>query len=106
MSTITDFHGIQLYSIEKDGCLNCVYTNQDAHGEIFNEIAKKKTSINPTDAGANQICGIYLCSYIQDSGIENVELEIKQKDKNIYSFRWYITTTDYFHGVGYIMNSN
>jgi len=54
--------GIILYNIELDGCLSGVYSNEDAYGEIFNEIARKNTYTSD-----DEICGIYNCLYF-DSG--------------------------------------
>lgn len=68
--------GLILYTIEKDGGLNGIYTNEagKAPGEIFGEIAKKRKSDNPSPG----IQGIYDSVYFEhgNPNAEQCELEI------------------------------
>lgn len=89
--------GLILYNIEKDGCLNGVYTNEYCKGEIWNEILKKKTK-------DDDICGEYLCAYSEGKKIINDTLEIKKHENNngSYNFEW----GKYFTGYGYKINDH
>lgn len=99
--------GIALYSIELNGCLNGVYTNDGLDGEIFNEIARMK---NQKKMMSNEICGEYECFYFD--GIDGragwsliIEYKNPQGKTNEYIFTWKnkIGNTT-FIGSGYKMN--
>lgn len=101
--------GIVLYSIEKDGCLNGVYANEqppDA-GIIFNEMARK---IQKTvTKGKDPIEGVYECSYFEtDSARRDVQLKIDGRSPaaNVFDVLWIdpVTSLPIFEGVGYKMN--
>jgi hypothetical protein len=93
--------GIVLYNIELNNCLNGVHTNDDAKGEIFNEIAKPKTKID-----GNDISGLYYCAYFENNNNKVVECELKIEVKQgIYEFTWSTPKDgDYHKGIGYKMN--
>lgn len=97
--------GIILYNIEKDGCLNGVYTNEHktVNGEIYNEISRIKKNTKP---GKDGISGIYDCFYFELQNFPfNAELEIKFKIGNVYEFIWRdLNGTPIHTGVGYKMN--
>lgn len=90
-------NGIILYSIELDGCLNGVYTNEEARGEIFNEIAKaSKFPFNEDD-----LSGDYNCFYFEKNRRNNATLQIKRRGQhNIYDFIWEIGGEPAFKGLG------
>ena len=99
MSELTKakFNGIALYDIQMNGCLNGVYTNTGACGEICNEINKKKKS---STSAADTIVGEYDCLYFDQQG----ELTITKPSKdNVYHFSWDIDGQQH-EGVGYKMN--
>ena len=80
--------GIALYTIELHGCLNGVYTNDVANGEISSEIAKLKPDI---DTGEHGFSGEYDCFYFdQSNSREGWTLTIKahntHSSQNIYFF--------------------
>lgn len=93
--------GMALYNIERDGCLNGVYTNQFAEGVIFNEIARFNGKHEP---GA--IVGNYKCAWFERSSnaVEKKDLEITQSDEGLLTFRWRVGGEVRFEGTGYQMN--
>ena len=97
--------GIVLYTIESDGCLNGVYTNDDLGGEIFTETAKRRTP-----STADRISGTYDAFYFdRDTLRNNARLTISPIPgaTNRYTFIWRRAraNTDTFVGEGYIMNN-
>jgi hypothetical protein len=98
--------GIVLYTIESNGCLNGVYTNDDLGGVIFTETAKRQ----PTTADAvDRISGTYDAFYFDRNTLRNnTRLIISNIPGaiNRYTFTWRTigATTDAFVGEGYIMN--
>lgn len=99
----SDFHGIVLYDIGLDGCLNGVYTNNDINGLIYNEIARKRS---PSKSG---IEGDYVCSYVDNGNVlQDAILTISAINKTLhrtYKFQWTNPKGKLmFEGVGFIMN--
>jgi hypothetical protein len=100
--------GIVLYNIEADGSLNGVYTNETVHGEIFNEIGRKK--IPPQCFG--DIAGDYDSFYFEPGNLSDrnsgfaAELSIKKIQTNVYDFEWKLNGSKQavFNGIGYKMN--
>lgn len=100
-------HGIALYNIEKDGCLNGVYTNEDplVNGKIFNEIIRRQINSD----NSNGVVGVYDCFYF-DLENERVDAMLTISPfgnlENTYSFEWVKVgeTTPVFVGIGYQMN--
>lgn len=98
------FNGVILYDKGLDGCLNGVYTNVPANGEIWNEIVKRKDGTSSTD-----IAGDYHCQYFEINAINNparqgsLNISLRLNQTNIYDFKW-IIDEDIFTGVGYRMN--
>ena len=97
---ITDFNGVVLYNIELDGCLNGVYTNTGAKGEICNEINKKRSDTENNDS-IDEILGTYDCKYFDQSG--TLKIDTHPLDKRIYHFNWDIKGNEH-EGVGYKVN--
>jgi len=98
-----EFHGIVLYNIELNGCLNGVYTNNDSNGMIFNEIARRKAGSN------NSIQGDYVCSYTENGNVlKEATLTIAETNKTLnrnYTFVWKDSKGQrIFEGIGFIMN--
>lgn len=96
--------GIALYSIELDGCLNGVYTNEDVDGLISNEI------LIPLDKGKydNPLIGEYLCRYFDNKtklGYEEIlEISLEKRTNGTYIFTWKgKNNVIKFTGVGYKM---
>jgi hypothetical protein len=92
------FHGIAVYEVKSDGCLNGTWTDDhvDTKKEIYNDIAKKR-------GGNEQDCieGTYDCAWIEHSGnIEKGVLVIK-KAGSIYDFFWQVTDNSVIYkGIG------
>jgi hypothetical protein len=96
--------GIILYSIELDGCLNGVYTNEDADGEIFNEVAIKKKN---DEVNEDHLVGSYDCFYFENGNAGTTAiLNVKKTAINMYDFKWTATSPQgaSFTGIGYKMN--
>ena len=98
-----DFHGVVLYNMESDGCLNGVYTNNNINGLIFNEIARRTAGID------NSIQGDYICSYIDNGNVlHEATLSIAETNTTLnrtYKFTWKDTKgKKIFEGIGFIMN--
>ena len=94
--------GMCLYSIEKNGCLNGVFVNEN--GKISNEILKLTEQ-----QGEDKICGKYIASWVENGSIvndKNVTIEkennvtIEKKTDGSYEFKW----GEVFTGFGYKMN--
>ena len=97
-------YGLILYTIERDDCLNGVFTNPGVRGEIHNEIAKKTV-------GGPGIAGQYVCLYIDiNNERESCNLEITPDPTvtNLFRFDWSDTRngTFYFEGRGYQMDDS
>lgn len=94
-------NGIILYSIERNGCLNGLYTHEDLHGRIFNEIARKKN-------GKIGIEGIYACAYFEVEEQDEATLAFlkisKRPNSRILDFVWASDGKEKFTGVGYQMS--
>lgn len=98
--------GMILYSIELNGCLNGVYTNEHAQGFIYNEIARKKKYIREEEG---IIDGEYDCFHFEGSNSlrNNTELIItKISNSEGFDFIWFVknSTIPKFKGIGYRMN--
>jgi hypothetical protein len=101
-----EFHGIVVYEVKPDGCLNAIWTNDHAETgkEIFNEIAKKK-------GGGDKGCleGSYASAWIENDGhistgllaVAKGELVIK-KEREVYIFIWKNESGDkeIYNGIG------
>ena len=99
------FEGIVLYTIEKHGCLNGVYTNEHKTngGEIHNEICRK---INWKEQDQNILEGLYDCFFFDNNNERcNATLEITRTNR-IYYFSWkdFDSKKESFKGVGFKMN--
>ena len=98
------FHGIILYDIELNDCLNGAYTNNDktVDGNIYNEIARKKNGIK------NSILGDYTCSYIDVGNViheATLIITLITGLSQSYSFTWNDNNGRMiFNGIGYKMN--
>lgn len=94
--------GIILYDIEMDGCLNGVFTNENANpaGTIYNEIAKRTDGKRIEDG----IEGNYVCSWV-DLNNERVNglLNITEDPVGLFTFIW-TSTHGNFTGTGFQMN--
>ena len=109
-------YGICLYTIERDGCLNGVYTNELAsgmdrngnninEGVIYNEIARIKEY---DDSDTERISGLYDCFHFDlENERVNTILEISNVGR-LYTFTWWNLrrTTRIFIGKGFIMNAS
>jgi len=103
--------GIALYNTELHGCLNGVYTNDGAKGEISNEVAKLK---HGTSLGIDGISGEYDCFYFdtknrREGWVLIITAHASNPSKGIYwfDFLWKDKNRkDEFRGVGYKMNSS
>ena len=114
------FNGIVLYNIERDGCLNGVYTNEQAYtGRIYNEIARRQNQDKhykiESEEGKRACCNIdieghYDCQYFDvNNEYCRCELEIKRDPitaHNVYRFYWRGKNGRDFEGIGYQMNHN
>ncbi|HTB31985.1 MAG TPA: hypothetical protein VK808_08175 [Bacteroidia bacterium] len=100
---MSEIHGIVLYDIELDECLNGVWTNQHNEGVICNEIAKRT---NPSEKNNDdEIAGFYKSTYIEfDNNIHNGTLTIEPFEGG-YSFLWKYENGNTFKGKGYRMNT-
>jgi hypothetical protein len=108
-----DFLGIILYDIEKNSCLNGVYTNIPEDGIIYNEICLRKTTPENLEDG---IVGDYDCQWFENgNSYHRGDLNIRRFIKlvnlksipidNIYTFNWFEKRTkNKYEGVGYKMN--
>lgn len=97
--------GLILYTIELDGCLNGVYTNNKADGLVSNEIAKRKDTYTITDEDA--ISGNYDSVYIISSNSishVNLRIGIENGTKRTYLFDWIENGKSIFNGRGYKIN--
>jgi hypothetical protein len=95
--------GIALYSLEDDGCLNGVFTNDELDGEINNEIAKLHTELGEDD----DLCGIYHCFFFDRPELRNnceLTIDLVPGKEQTYSFTWESEGSVIFSGIGYRMN--
>lgn len=91
--------GIALYSIELDGCLNGVYTNEHEDGRIRNEIAVKTSSDN------EDLIGTYEYTYFDGQERYIGLLEIRSLHSKTFTFEWRDESGNLvFSGTGYKMN--
>jgi hypothetical protein len=105
MIDFTKFHGMVLYDIELNGCLNGVFTNNSpqADGHISNEIVKK------SDGVLNNLDGDYTCSYIEAGNVVvQATLHVAlNTTRGTYSFIWRENSNNLqiiFSGIGFQMN--
>lgn len=94
-------NGLILYNIERDGCLNGVYTNENSKGVMSNEILQK------FEGEANAVTGKYGSSYFEQGqrGAKPATLTISCQKTGIYSFSWADEKgKEVFRGIGYQMN--
>lgn len=81
-----DFYGHVLYDIEKDGCLNGVFTNTGVNGRIFNEIARRRTGTDINDP----LLGDYALMYIDEGNTQYTgSLQIASDGAGGYLFSWF-----------------
>jgi len=97
--------GMILYTIEKDGCLNGIYTNEHpaAAGSILNEITKK------SDTKPDDLEGTYLSAYFESDNGKVTECKLAIDCKSIpYRFVWYKNNPNnpIWEGYGYKMREN
>lgn len=93
-------NGLILYSIEHDGCLNGVYTNDGGRSpELCNEIAKRRHGTN----GHDRLSGTYDCMFFEPRNSHSLMLTIEMW-RDTYYFIWGDLTAPNFIGIGYIMN--
>jgi hypothetical protein len=92
--------GLCLYNIEKNGCLNGVYTNDDARGVIFNEIAQvhPKGKVDPKTGIADRYNGYYF----DTRGVAS-EIHVRLLNGQ-YELDWVVGAKIAFKGKGYLMN--
>lgn len=93
--------GLCLYTIEKDGCLNGVYTHEGARGVISNEIARKHPKGKMI---GNGLADRYNSYYFDTKGV-TTEIKIKLNNGE-YQIDWVIDSEIAFKGYGYLMNAN
>lgn len=92
--------GLILYSIELNGCLNGVYTNDSGSmPEICTETAKRRTGTGDGD----MLSGTYDCMFFEPTSTHKTILTIECVRDTFY-FIWGDLTAPTFIGVGYIMN--
>jgi hypothetical protein len=76
------FFGLIIYDVLPNGCLNGVYSNDDARLDIGNEIAKK----NNTNV---DIDGDYSCAWIELGGNPPLLAALEVRNNNgVYEFIW------------------
>lgn len=99
--------GVVLYTIERDGCLNGLYTNEHAKGTISNEIAIHKDGTQAKD-WPEEITGEYTITYLENgkNTIYHGYLNIQNVGYNIYRFEWHPGNGGHFKGTGYKMRDN
>ena len=97
-----ELKGIVLYDIERDGCLNGVYTNNlTPNAEIYTETAKRKSRVD----NKNTIVEVYDCFYF-DAESERVNCTLTFEIINgIINAEWRLLNNDIiFTGQGFLMN--
>lgn len=102
-----EFSGLILYTIELDGCLNGLYTNNKVDGEILNEIAKRKHD-SPTK-NTDTIIGTYDCVFFEANKPfvqANLVINIEQGTARTYTFDWIKLGKSIFKGRGYKISHN
>lgn len=97
--------GVCLYTIELDGCLNGLFTNEGARGKVFNEICRKR----PEDPPRETLLGTYDSVYFDEEGnTYPFELAITtfQNIPNVFQFDWRNDTNNVvFSGIGYLISA-
>ena len=97
--------GVCLYTIELDGCLNGLFTNE-AHREVFNEICKRRRDSLPQDQ--DTLIGIYdYVFFDSDRSSHSGEMAIIAHPifQNVLQFQWRNRNgNDVFTGVGYLIS--
>ena len=98
--------GIVLYNIERDGCLNGVYTNNLTSGaEIFTETAKLKSKTDKK-TNENTFVEVYDCFYF-DAVDGRIDCTLTFTSTNgIIDAKWVLLDDDrpLFIGQGFLMN--
>jgi hypothetical protein len=102
ISVPNKYMGIILYNIQRDGCLNGVYSNLGVRGEIYNEICRRKDNVIPG------ILGAYYSMWFDQGNdcISDRELNIRLHNNTpgIFEFEWTVAGAINFVGIGYQMN--
>lgn len=98
-------YGVCLYTIELDGCLNGLFTNEGARGKVFNEICRKR----PVDPPRETPMGTYDSVYLDEEGNSNfLELTISAFENipNVLQFEWRNRDNGnlLFEGKGYLIS--
>lgn len=106
--------GVCLYTIELDGCLNGLFTNEGAQGEIFNEICKRR----PEQSSQGTLAGTYDCVYFDVDRVSHsarLTITVLQNFQNapnaprVFRFEWQDVNNPnvvLFEGTGYLINPN
>lgn len=93
--------GLVLYTIDADGCLNGLYTNENAKGMLISESLKKTSGDNM------KIEGDYALHYYDHENASYVgKVKIDVCD-NVYDLEWTVEgdVKPRFKGVGYRMSA-
>ena len=104
--------GIVVYTIEKDGCMNGVYTNETNNGNVCNEIAIKKTKpLHSINWYPNDLPGEYDVAFFERTatGIKefSMDLIIAPPVNGMHEVKWTEKGNPAnikFSGSGYVMN--
>lgn len=100
--------GVALYTIELDGCLNGVYTNEGSDGVISNEILIPSDDFKKRkgDLILGNYIGRYFDNDLKKSYTEALEISLLSGKNNTYIFIWRgKNDTPKFTGVGFKMNN-
>ena len=90
-----ELHGIVIFEMKEDGCLNGLWTNNQEKGEVYNEIAKKFSG------DKNCFTGLYSDSWIQEDEIVNGKLRVSEEN-GIYTLEWiYEENKPHYKGSGF-----
>lgn len=108
-------HGIIVYSVEKNGCLNGRYTNEDQDGVLYNEILRKeiKNTLD-SDETLHPLCGKYKAMYF-DNGNEEIQCNVTisrvnakgNKTNGTFFLKWVDrkkNSKPYLKGIGYLIS--
>lgn len=107
-------HGIIVYSVEKNGCLNGRYTNEDQDGVLYNEILRKeiKNTLD-SDETLHPLCGEYKAMYF-DNGNSEIQCDVTisrvnaegKKTNGTFFLEWVDKESKgaYLRGIGYLIS--
>lgn len=98
-----DTKGTIVYQIEKDGCLNGLYHNEDQPTKTYNEIARQTSNTDETD----KLTGTYIASWIDiDNTVKVGTLTITKRNKKEYILTWQVDGKNVYRGSGTLTKGN